>query len=282
MPELPEVETVLSGLKQILEGHVIKDARIYSPKLRNVIPERLRQTLVNQRVEGMRRRAKYMVWDLDNEQSIIVHLGMTGVFRTLLPSQEKYQHQTHDHLWMRLDNGLEIVYRDPRRFGVIDTCPTAQVDQSPYLAHLGIEPLDKKFTASKIYPLLAARKISIKQAIMDQELVVGVGNIYASEALFMAGIDPRKSAKDVGVEELDGLVKAIKKILKSAIKAGGSTLRDYRKIGGERGYFQTQFSVYDREGSACPDCTCKVNQTGGIKRIVQGNRSTFYCPRKQK
>lgn len=282
MPELPEVETVLCGLRQVLEGQVISSVSVVTPKLRNMIPPLLPEILKNRRVQHMYRRAKYMVWDIDNGWSVIVHLGMSGVFRTVFPDQgDGERFQKHDHLRLRLANGVEVVYRDPRRFGVLDLVPTGEVSESSYLAHLGAEPLERSFTARFLLKAIGGRKISIKQAIMDQSVVVGVGNIYASESLYLAGIDPQKAAFCVSFEEVERLVRAIRKVLVKAIEEGGSTLRDYRKIGGERGYFQTHFSVYDREGQPCSDCDCDVMQTGGVKRIVQGNRSTFYCPRKQ-
>ncbi|MBE2192017.1 MAG: bifunctional DNA-formamidopyrimidine glycosylase/DNA-(apurinic or apyrimidinic site) lyase [Alphaproteobacteria bacterium] len=282
MPELPEVETVLTGMKEFLLGQTIRDVKIFSPKLRNIIPKNLRKVVVNQRVLAMSRRAKYMLWTLENDQTIIIHFGMTGVFRTRVRPNEKYHPEKHDHVWFELEDGTELIYRDPRRFGVMDLCPNAQLEQSCYLNHLGYEPLDRSFSGRSLFDQIQRRKIAIKQAIMDQKLVVGVGNIYASESLFLAQIDPDRAANQLTYEEAVRLVSAIKKILKRAIRAGGSTLRDYRRIGGERGHFQASFSVYDREGQPCPDCQCDVKKTGGIKRIVQGNRSTFYCPTKQR
>ncbi|HNQ91484.1 MAG TPA: bifunctional DNA-formamidopyrimidine glycosylase/DNA-(apurinic or apyrimidinic site) lyase [Alphaproteobacteria bacterium] len=281
MPELPEVETVLSGLKQVFLNRTIVGVKINTPKLRNKIPLNLAPKLRNAKVIAASRRAKYMKLDLDNDHTLVVHLGMSGVLRTELANAKKTK-QTHDHLRLTLDNGTEIVYRDPRRFGVIDLVKTEEVDNSAYFRNLGPEPLSRKFSAAYLQKTFANKTVPIKQAIMDQKIVVGVGNIYASESLFLAKIDPRRVSKTLKISELEQLVSAIKKVLKHAIKEGGSTLRDYRNIGGERGLFQMHFSVYDREGKVCPHCTCNLKKTGGIKRIVQGGRSTFYCPQKQR
>jgi formamidopyrimidine-DNA glycosylase len=282
MPELPEVETVMNGLRQFLLGKKITRAKLFTPKIRNIVPKKIPKTIEKHSVLNVYRRAKYMVFDFDNGYSMIVHLGMTGVFRTILPGQKKFEQDIHDHFLMQIEDGVEIVFRDPRRFGVLDVLKTDEVPQSKYLGHLGIEPLSREFTAKKLHADLVRRSLPIKQAIMDQKIVVGVGNIYASEALFMSHIDPRRAANSLDEQELSNLVKNIKSVLRAAIKNGGSTLRDYRNIGGERGYFQMHFGVYDREGKPCPDCTCDAEKTGGVKRIVQGNRSTFYCESKQR
>lgn len=281
MPELPEVETVLVGLKKILSGQTISHVKIYTPKLRNEIPKNLAAKLKNSKLVKATRRAKYMCLDLDNGHTLIAHLGMSGVFRIEPPFSPKAA-QTHDHLRFYLDNGTEIVYRDPRRFGVIDLLKTEKVKESSYFKNLGPEPLSKNFSTAYLQDVLVNKTVPIKQAIMDQKIVVGVGNIYASESLFMARIDPRRPSKSLKSDELDRLVTSINQVLKRAIKEGGSTLRDYRNIGGERGYFQAHFSVYDREGISCPHCSCNLKKTGGIKRIEQGGRSTFYCPEKQR
>ncbi|HOO52209.1 MAG TPA: bifunctional DNA-formamidopyrimidine glycosylase/DNA-(apurinic or apyrimidinic site) lyase [Alphaproteobacteria bacterium] len=282
MPELPEVETVLSGLKQFMTDQKILEAKIFTKKIRNLVPKNMAKTLENKGVVGLYRRAKYIVIDLENNHSMILHLGMSGVMKTYLKDGKKFEKDRHDHLWLKMEDGNEIVFRDPRRFGVLDLLPTGEVSSSKYFSHLGLEPLSNEFSVKKLRAILSSRKVAIKQAIMDQKIVVGVGNIYASEALFKSGIDPRRAAYSLSLEEATLLVRNIKSILRLAIKNGGSTLRDYRNIGGERGYFQMHFSVYDREGRPCPDCTCNIEKTGGVKRIVQGNRSTFYCESKQR
>ncbi len=284
MPELPEVETVLRSLKPVLEGRRIVELRVLSPKLRVPIPRKKIEALIGHRISSGTRRAKYMIWNFENGQALISHLGMSGVFR-LRPSEEAqssgYAPEKHEHIWLRLDDGTELVYRDPRRFGVLDVVDSDDLSECSYLKALGPEPLDKNFSAALLHHALNGKKQAIKQAIMDQCIVVGVGNIYASEALYEARIHPERDAGSLTLGECTALVRAIKAILKSAIADGGSTLRDYRQIGGERGYFQTKFNVYDREGEFCPDKSCSCRKKGGIKRLVQGGRSTFFCPGKQ-
>lgn len=286
MPELPEVETVLSGLKQVMLGKTIVAAHVLSPQLRGPIPQRLGKFLSGKTVCAMLRRAKYMMWEFaDCEESVVVHLGMSGVFRVIpadrIQKSWKNDLQKHDHFLFDLEDGTRVIYRDPRRFGVIDLVKNEQRNASKYFVHLGVEPLSENFCTTRLQEAFRKKKLPVKQAIMDQKIVVGVGNIYASEALYKAGISPLREACSLSADETERLIHAIKSILGQAIENGGSTLRDYRKIGGERGYFQTHFSVYDRTGKACPDCICDLSGTGGIKRIVQGQRSTFYCPVKQ-
>lgn len=279
MPELPEVETVLRGLEKIAKGRSIQGVDVYSEKLRVPIPK-LKHHLINQKITTFERRAKYMILHLTNARHLIVHLGMSGSFRFYKTVEEaRGAKQAHDHVLIALDNGAAIYYNDPRRFGVIDI--TDDIDDYRMLAHLGPEPLADSFTGKVFLDSLAGKRISIKQAIMDQKIVVGVGNIYASEALFRARINPVTPAGDITSSQARSLVKEIKFVLSDAIAHSGSTLRNYRQVGGEVGGFQERFAVYDRKGEKCPGCTCDVRKTGGIKKIVQGGRSTFYCPVKQ-
>jgi formamidopyrimidine-DNA glycosylase len=193
-----------------------------------------------------------------------------------------YRPQTHDHFILHLEDGQCVVLNDPRRFGIVDLVRADALGTHTLFAHLGPEPLGNEFSAPFLESALKNRKTAIKLAIMDQTVVVGVGNIYASEALFLSGINPNRAANKVRGERAEKLVAAIRTVLKRAIKAGGSTLRDHRQANGELGYFQHSFSVYDRAGQACPGCDCDIDSTGGIQKIVQGGRSSFYCPRKQK
>lgn len=282
MPELPEVETVLNSLKPVLEGRRISDVRVLSPKLRGPIPKKKIEALTGVPIVKGQRRAKYMLWSFANGQTLVSHLGMSGVFR-LRPASgtSSYVPEKHDHLWLRLDDGAELVYRDPRRFGVLDVLDADELAACTYLGALGPEPLGRSFTAKTLLAALEGKTQAIKQAIMDQRVVVGVGNIYASESLYDARIHPARPAGSLTFGEAADLVAAIKTILRRAIADGGSTLRDYRQIGGEQGYFQAHFKVYDREGEVCPDKSCSCGQKGGIKRLVQGGRSTFFCPVKQ-
>ena len=280
MPELPEVETVVRELDSVMPGAKILKAKILSLKIRIPVPENLDKTLKNREVLRVTRRAKYILIHLDNASVLIIHLGMSGRIH-IHEASEKLSIQKHDHLILHLSNGRDVVFNDPRRFGLIDYTHEENLQNHKLFSHLGPEPLAKDVTPKFLADALKSRKTPVKLAIMDQSLLVGVGNIYASEALFDAGIDPRTPACQLSGERIVLLTKAIKDVLKRAIKAGGSTLKDYRKTNGDLGYFQHKFSVYDREGKACKGCTCHVDKTGGVQKIVQGGRSTFYCPRKQ-
>jgi formamidopyrimidine-DNA glycosylase len=279
MPELPEVETVCRGLVPILVGQRIVRAEVRREGLRKPFPRGLKARLVGAGVTHIARRAKYILIHLDNGFVLVIHLGMSG--RVLFYPRD-YRPQTHDHFILHMQDGQQIVLNDPRRFGVVDLVPVEALDTHVLFAHLGPEPLGNDFSAPRLEAALKNRKTAIKQAIMDQGVVVGVGNIYASEALFLSGINPKRAANRVNLAQAEKLVAAIRTVLKKAIKAGGSTLRDHRQANGELGYFQHSFTVYDRAGQSCPGCDCDIDKTGGIKKIVQGGRSSFYCPRKQK
>lgn len=282
MPELPEVETVMQGLRSFLEGRKISHVECRSPSLRKPLPSMELQGLCGLRILPLRRRAKYILVPFAHGKTLVAHLGMTGSFTVFLPEQvPDMQLDRHDHVVITMEDGTTIVYRDPRRFGVMDVLASDTLSTTGYFADLGPEPLEDSFTAERLLAALRTRKSAIKPALMDQSVVVGVGNIYASEALYLSGIHPETPANQISLERMAVLVQKIKAILTAAIRSGGSTLRDYRRVGGERGYFQFQFSVYDRVGQACPDCTCSLKRTGGIQRIVQSGRSTFFCPVKQ-
>ena len=283
MPELPEVETVVLGLTPFLLKRKIIDIEVRSSALRIPIPKVRLKSLLQSKIISIKRRAKYIILSFENGQTIISHLGMTGSF-TVFPSSrhKEISLDRHDHVVFTTDENVKIIYRDPRRFGIIDVLKTDDILSYKAIINLGPEPLDDDFTADVLFERLKTKSIAIKPAIMDQKVVVGVGNIYASEALFLSSIDPMTPASELSIKKLRVLVDKIKFILQSAIKSGGSTLRDYRRVGGETGYFQFHFSVYDREGEACPGCTCSLKRTGGIRRIVQAGRSTFFCPHKQK
>jgi formamidopyrimidine-DNA glycosylase len=283
MPELPEVETVMQGLIPYLEKRKIISIDVRSPSLRIPISKQKLQSLVSINISSLIRRAKYILINFDNQKTLVAHLGMTGSFTVFPPDKHKdIRLDRHDHIVMVTDKNHKIIFRDPRRFGIIDVVSTDHLSSYKALEKLGVEPLTDEFDTKVLKEKLSSRRIAIKVAIMDQSVVVGVGNIYASEALYLSLIDPTTPANLVTDEKLKILVSNIKKILNAAINSGGSTLRDYRHVGGESGYFQFNFSVYDREGEACPDCKCSLKRTGGIKRIIQGGRSTFYCPTRQK
>ncbi len=279
MPELPEVETVCRGLAKALPRHAIKRVIQNRHDLRVPFPAALKN-ITGHRVTAIDRRAKYILINLDNQQTLILHLGMSGSLM-LHHKDKKYLPEKHDHMVLVMDNGTSVVLNDPRRFGLVALAATKDLARHRFFAHLGPEPLDKNFTAAYLAEKIKTKKIAIKLAVMDQRLVVGVGNIYAAEALFAAGIDPRRAAHSLKPAEIKKLVSAIQKVLKKAIKAGGSSLRDYVQTDGELGYFQHQFAVYDKKGQKCKGCTCDIRKTGGVQRITQGDRSTFYCPVKQ-
>lgn len=280
MPELPEVETVCRGMDKALRGRVIAAARTHREGLRVPFPAKLAERLAGRRIVHCRRRAKYIVVELDNGQNLVIHLGMSGQIFLMAP-RHIYRPRKHDHLVMTFDDGSRLAFNDARRFGIVLLLDKDELENHPSFRHLGPEPLERSFNGKKLAQLLTGKKTDMKAALMDQRVVAGLGNIYVSEALFLAGISPKRRAGAIKGDKAAVLAAAIKKVLNAAIKAGGSTLKDYRQADGELGYFQHRFAVYDREGKPCPGCTCDVKKTGGIMRIVQGGRSTFYCPRKQ-
>jgi len=267
MPELPEVETVKNGLTPITNAQ-IKQVITRRDGLRYKFPDNLVDMLEGAIITKVWRRAKYLVIDLDNANSLIIHLGMSG--KILLGQPQEFK--KHDHFILDFEDGQQLVFNDARRFGIVDIVKTDELAQCKYFNHLGPEPLDNNFNAGYLAAALANKKAAIKVAIMDQEIVVGVGNIYAAEALFRSKINPTKPANKINESKLALLVDNIKVILQEAITSGGSTLRDYVRSSGDMGYFQHQHYVYGREGKPCRICDTP------IKRIVQTGRSTFYCP----
>jgi len=287
MPELPEVETVRKGLAPAVEGHVLARVNAKRADLRIAFPVRFAERLHGRRVMRLRRRAKYLLLDLDSKESLIVHLGMSGRLTIhgfdapLRPG--RFHNKTpedgsgngkHDHVVFETDEGTRIVFTDHRRFGLMTLLNTDALDEDALFKGLGPEPLDEAFTPAVLSAALRSKKTPIKSALLDQRVVAGLGNIYVCEALFRARISPKRLARSVAGVRAARLVPAIKAVLKDAIEAGGSSLRDYARADGELGDFQHRFAVYDREGMPCPAKGCK----GKIKRIVQSGRSTFYCP----
>lgn len=271
MPELPEVETVCSGLNSALSGVIVSHLTLRRADLRIPFPKNFAKRLEGVRIERITRRAKYLLWHLDSGEALIAHLGMSGCF---IVDDGKEKPQKHDHVIMTLKDGRRVIYRDPRRFGLMTLVDKKILNKHELLVHLGPEPLEKEFTAEYLKSALVKRTGSIKVALMDQEVVVGVGNIYASEALFMTGIHPLTKARDA-LPMADKLVPAIRKVLSEAIASGGSSLKDFVHISGDSGYFQHHFSVYDREGESCRKC----KKT--IKNIRISGRSSFFCPKCQ-
>lgn len=279
MPELPEVETVRRGLAAVLEGRRLARVEAFRPDLRQPLPERFAETLTGRRIERVGRRAKYLVITLEDGLVLLGHLGMSG--RMLVSGLLNTPPGKHDHVRFHTDDGTLVTYCDPRRFGLLTFSSQDSLAEHPLLRDLGPEPLDESFTPQVLGAALAGRRTAIKVALLDQRLVAGLGNIYVSEALFRAAISPLRSAASLTPPDLERLVPAIKTVLTEAIAAGGSSLRDHRQTSGELGYFQHSFAVYGREGQACPGCCCDPARTGGIQRIVQGGRATFYCAKRQ-
>lgn len=283
MPELPEVETVMRGLARRMPGRRLARVQQFRPDLRWPLPDGFGQRLTGRTVVGLRRRAKYILVDLDDGQCLMLHLGMSGRMLILDDAADSFAPQTHDHVVFTLDDGTVIAFNDPRRFGMIDLVEAdADPNDHRLLAGLGVEPLSDAFDGDYLTDRLAGRFTPIKAALLDQKVVAGLGNIYVCEALYHARISPRRLAASVAGVRAQRLVPAIKQVLARAIEAGGSSLRDYVQATGELGYFQHNWAVYDRLGEACPDCRCDRARTGGIQRIVQSARSTFYCPTLQR
>ncbi len=291
MPELPEVETVRRGLEPALTDRVIARAHARRPDLRVPLPPNFAGRLTGRRVTALRRRAKYILADLDSGETLVIHLGMSGRI-TIHSDQAKvkpggFAHKMpedgsgdgkHDHVLLETEDGTLIVYTDHRRFGLMTLIPTHSWTEDALFNGLGPEPLSDAFTAAHLVAAFKGKKTPIKSALLDQRVVAGLGNIYVCEALFRAHISPKRLAKSLSPERVARLVPVIKKVLEEAVAAGGSSLRDYAHTDGELGYFQHRFRVYDRAGKPCGTKGCK----GQIKRIVQAGRSTFYCPSCQK
>jgi formamidopyrimidine-DNA glycosylase len=271
MPELPEVETTRRGLTPHVEGRRIVTLTVHEPRLRWRVPDDLPPKLAGQRITGTGRRAKYLLLGLESG-TLIVHLGMSGSLRVLPADTPRV---AHDHYDLLLDSGSTLRFNDPRRFGSLHYV-SGDPREHPLLARLAPEPFDPEFDPEYLWRITRRRRASIKQVLMNSRLVVGVGNIYASESLFRARIRPRRRAQSLSREEAGRLVKAVRAVLAMAIKVGGTTLRDYVGADGEPGYFRQRLYVYERAGKACRVCRTAVRQ------LTQQGRSTYYCPGCQK
>jgi formamidopyrimidine-DNA glycosylase len=271
MPELPEVETTVRGLRPVLEGRRLTRVEPRRGDLRHAIPADLRQRMTGATVTGLGRRAKYGLIETDRGDTMIFHLGMSGRWRI-----DPEEIGKHDHLILETDAGHRLALNDPRRFGSLDLVPTEDLEDFPAFKALGPEPLGPELSKAYLAEKLEGRIAPIKLLLLDQRVIAGLGNIYVCEALNVARISPRRAGGQVSGPQLDRLVEAIPAVLESAIEAGGSTLRDYARPDGELGYFSKQFRVYGREGETCP------YDGGIIKRQVDGGRSTFFCPKCQK
>ena len=278
MPELPEVETVMRALRVRLEGRVVVSADIRRADLRWPIPTGLAASLTGSRVIDFRRRGKYILMRLDNGQSVLIHLGMSG---RLNLTRGHAADTPHEHAALTMDDGWRVALVDPRRFGALDLVATASEDAHRLIAPLGPEPLEPAFDRAALAARLAGRRTPLKAALLDQHLVAGLGNIYVCEALFRARLSPLRLAGSLTGPATARLVAAIKTTLTDAIAAGGSSLRDYVQPDGELGYFQHAWKVYGRVGEACEACPGPP-ACAGIERIVQAGRGTFLCRRRQR
>ena len=275
MPELPEVETVRRGLALRMSGRRIVRAELRRPDLRRPFPPMLAERLDGAQIGGLLRRGKYILIELDETGLLLLHLGMSGRITTGGPGDT---HAKHDHVVLTLDDGTVVRLNDARRFGVLDYLRRGEEASHPLLAGMGPEPLGPDFDGAYLSRALAGKMTPIKSALLDQRIVAGLGNIYVCEALYRAGVSPRRLAAMVSGGRAARLASAIREVLGEAIEAGGSSLRDYVQANGELGYFQHRWAVYGREGEPCPGCTCAE----GVRRITQAGRSTFFCAKKQR
>lgn len=272
MPELPEVETTRRGVAPHVEGRRVTEVAVREPRLRWPVPAQLPGLLTGQRIERVRRRAKYLLFET-GAGTLIVHLGMSGSLRVVAAGEPPGRHA---HIDLCVDGGRCLRYTDPRRFGSFHWTEGDPL-RHPLLASLGPEPLDaERFTGEYLYRLSRRRRAPVKTFLMDSHVVVGVGNIYANEALFMAGIRPARAAGQVSLMRYRRLVEAVRVVLSAAIDAGGTTLRDFTSSEGKPGYFRMQLQAYGRAGEACPQCGTPIE----VERL--GQRATYSCPRCQR
>lgn len=272
MPELPEVENVKLSLTQLgTVGQRFDQVELRRKDLRVPFPKGLARDLKGQTLLSIQRRAKYLLFETE-KYYLLSHLGMSGSWRPLASSALK----THDHVILKFVSGLELVFNDPRRFGILDLVMRAKLHDSRWLQHLGVEPLTKDWSGEVLFKGTRKMKGPIKGFLMDQKRVVGVGNIYASEALYAAGVKPQRAARLVTRAECELIVSHVQRILSAAIQAGGSTIRDYRNSNGESGRFQNQFQVYDRANQPCHHCGRLIRA-----KVIAG-RNTFWCPQCQR
>ncbi len=283
MPELPEVETVRRGLMPVMEGQTIVKAAVNRHDLRWPFPDGMADRLTGKVVKALRRRSKYILADLSSNETLLIHLGMSG--RMLISGHQVGDHYhdhpapaKHDHVVFDMENEARITFNDARRFGAMDLITTHDCDDHWLMCDLGPEPLGNLFNEDYLVERLKRRNTPIKSALLDQRIIAGLGNIYVCEVLFRAGIHPTRKAGKISSARVAGLVPIVRDVLGEAIAAGGSSFKDYRQADGELGYFQHGFQVYDREGQTCLKPVCE----GEIRRIVQSGRSSFFCPQCQR
>lgn len=279
MPELPEVETIKTAMEKAIGKTNIIELSINNKNLREKIPDDFPEKVRGATIVSYQRIAKYIVIGLNNGLSIIWHLGMSGKIK--ISDDKPTETAKHDHVVLVTGDGT-IVYNDARRFGVFTYCRTEELPRHHLLAHLGKDPFDETLDEAYLTKKFKNKKLPVKEALLDQTIINGIGNIYASEALFGAKILPTRAAGSLSRQECKTLLEQVRIVLKKAIAAGGSTLKDYQKPDGSLGYFQNMHCVYNKTGQKCPQCTCNISESGGIRKIVQAGRSTFYCPVQQK
>ena len=283
MPELPEVETVRKGLLPAMEGAVIAQADVNRPDLRWPFPDRMAERLTGATVRQLRRRSKYILADLSTDETLLIHLGMSGRMTVSGDPLGQFHHnhpaaQKHNHVVFHMANGTRVTFNDARRFGVMDPIPTKDQDIHWLLKDIGPEPLGNDFHEAHLIERFKGKNTPVKTALLDQRIVAGLGNIYVCEVLFRAGIHPARKASRISAARVASMVPIIRDVLSEAIESGGSSLRDYRQADGELGYFQHGFRVYDQEGETCATPSCGKE----IRRIVQSGRSSFFCPQCQR
>ena len=276
MPELPEVETVRRGLSPVMEGRRVLRLEVNRPDLRFAFPDRFQQRVEGSTIVRMGRRAKFLVTELSTQEALVMHLGMSGRFTVNNDAAAEFHHDPgtnpkHDHVVFHMEGGATVTYNDPRRFGFMEMWPMAQIEDYPRVKHLGPEPLSNHFSAAYLDEALVGKAAPIKAALLDQSIIAGLGNIYVCEALFRAGISPRRKSSTLIGARNARLAPFINDVITEAIAAGGSSISDFSNASGELGYFQKRFDVYDREGQPCTTCGA------AIKRLVQSGRSSFYC-----
>lgn len=283
MPELPEVETVRRGLAPVMEGRQILRAENRRPDLRFPFPARFAERLTGVRIDKIDRRAKYLLFRLNSDETLLVHLGMSGRFTIHFEAAAEKPgdfafapgtSEKHDHAIFQMEGGAQVVFNDPRRFGFMVLFPSGGEADVSFLSGLGPEPVANDFNGPFLRGRMEGKKTPLKAALLDQRLVAGLGNIYVCEALHRARLSPRRLAGALGPKRADRLALAVRQVIGEAIEAGGSSLKDFASAEGELGYFQHRFRAYGREGEPCPTENC----TGHIRRIVQSGRSTFFCP----
>lgn len=279
MPELPEVETIKNAIEKAIGFTNIINVTINNNRFREIIPDDFRERILHSRIISYQRQAKYIIIGLDNGLSLIWHLGMSGRVKICDKMPETFD--KHDHVIIETEKGI-LIYNDARRFGLLTYCETQQLTKHHLLCRLGIDPFDNAFNGEYLFRKFNGKKVPVKIALLDQTIINGIGNIYASEILYAAGISPLRPAASLSTEECAALVDCTRKVLQKAVDNGGSTLRDYHKPDGSLGYFQNLHCVYNKTGQRCPNCKCNPEKTGGIKKLVQAGRSTFYCPTLQK